>query len=213
MEGKTETFIKTSVDDNGMWLLTVPAGSTGDETVVVVVRRVEECRYGSEDSPGAYLSITSSLTLYGDGQGTPQTIVAKFVPGTVELFSVEFMLKEFLPRGRGVGSWIMQQMVLWTRSLPPETLVGRIDISSVDEKNIHNLIRRSRLWRGLGFRFPPGKPAQCRCGQTNCSCRGAGVQRSGWSPWYPRYASWKTVIAGCRKRSCSSKAKNGRKNS
>jgi hypothetical protein len=51
MEGKTETFIKTSVDDNGMWLLTVPAGSTGDETVVVVVRRVEECRYGSEDSP------------------------------------------------------------------------------------------------------------------------------------------------------------------
>ena len=101
MEGKTETFIKTSVDDNGMWLLTVPAGSTGDETVVVVVRRVEECRYGSEDSPGAYLSITSSLTLYGDGQGTPQTIVAKFVPGTVELFSVEFMLKEFLPWSRG----------------------------------------------------------------------------------------------------------------
>jgi hypothetical protein len=32
-----------------------------------------------------------------------------------------------------VGSWIMQQMVLWARSLPPETLVGRIDIS-VDEK-------------------------------------------------------------------------------
>ncbi|HBY0103277.1 TPA: hypothetical protein MIM84_29070, partial [Klebsiella pneumoniae] len=156
MEAKTETFIKTSVDDNGMWMLTVPAGSAGDETVVVVVRRVEECRYGSEDSPGAHVSITSSLTLYGEGQGTPQTIVAKFVPGTVELFSVEFMLKEFLPRGRGVGSWIMQQMVLWTRSLPPETLVGRIDISSVDAKNIHNLIRRSRLWRGLGFRFPPG---------------------------------------------------------
>ncbi len=58
-----------------------------------------------------------------------------------------------------------------------------------------------------------GKPAQCRCGQTNCSCHGAGVQRSGWSPWYPRYAGWKTVIAGCRKKSCSSKAKNGRKNS
>ncbi|HGS7732261.1 TPA: hypothetical protein ACMEZO_005436, partial [Klebsiella pneumoniae] len=49
MEAKTETFIKTSVDDNGMWLLTVPAGRAGDETVVVVVRRVEECRYGSED--------------------------------------------------------------------------------------------------------------------------------------------------------------------
>ena len=157
MEAKTKTFIKTSVDDNGMWLLTVPAGSAGNETVVVVVRRVEECRYGSEDSPGAYLWITCSLTLYGDGQSTPQTIVAKFEHGRVELFSVEFMLNEFLPRGRGVGSWIMQQMVLWTRSLPPETLVGRIDISSVDAKNIHNLIRRSRLWRGLGFRFPPGE--------------------------------------------------------
>lgn len=60
MEAKTETFIKTSVDDNGMWMLTVPAGSAGDETVVVVVRRVEECRYGSEDSPGAHVSITSS---------------------------------------------------------------------------------------------------------------------------------------------------------
>jgi hypothetical protein len=182
MEAKTKTFIKTSVDDNGMWLLTVPAGSAGNETVVVVVRRVEECRYGSEDSPGAYLWITCSLTLYGDGQSTPQTIVAKFEHGRVELFSVEFMLNEFLPRGRGVGSWIMQQMVLWTRSLPPETLVRQIHISSVDAKNIHNLIRRSRLWRGLGFRFPPGKPAQCRCGQTNCSCHGAGVQRSGWSP-------------------------------
>lgn len=52
MEAKTKTFIKTSVDDNGMWLLTVPAGSAGNETVVVVVRRVEECRYGSEDSRG-----------------------------------------------------------------------------------------------------------------------------------------------------------------
>ena len=101
--------------------------------------------------------ITCSLTLYGDGQSTPQTIVAKFEHGRVELFSVEFMLNEFLPRGRGVGSWIMQQMVLWTRSLPPETLVRQIHISSVDAKNIHNLIRRSRLWRGLGFRFPPGE--------------------------------------------------------
>ncbi|MDR8231231.1 hypothetical protein FPK85_25350, partial [Acinetobacter baumannii] len=82
-----------------------PAGSAGNETVVVVVRRVEECRYGSEDSPGAYLWITCSLTLYGDGQSTPQTIVAKFEHGRVELFSVEFMLNEFLPRGRGVGSW------------------------------------------------------------------------------------------------------------
>jgi hypothetical protein len=212
MEAKTETFIKTSVDDNGMWMLTVPAGVRATKRWLWSSDGWRNVVTGQRTRQG-HVSITSSLTLYGEGQGTPQTIVAKFVPGTVELFSVEFMLKEFLPRGRGVGSWIMQQMVLWTRSLPPETLVGRIDISSVDAKNIHNLIRRSRLWRGLGFRFPPGEPAQCRCGQTNCSCRGAGVQRSGWSPWYPRYAGWKTVIAGCRKKSCSSKAKNGRKNS
>ena len=157
MEAKTKTFIKTSVDDNGMWLLTVPAGSAGNETVVVVVRRVEECRYGSEDSPGAHVWITCSLTLYGNGQSTPQTIVAHYEHGRVELFSVEFMLNKFLPRGRGVGSWIMQQMVLWTRSLPPETKVRPIHISSVDAKDIRNLYRRSRMWRGLGFRFPAGE--------------------------------------------------------
>ncbi len=156
MEAKTKTFIKTSVDDNGMWLLTVPAGSAGNETVVVVVRRVEECRYGSEDSPGAYLWITCSLTLYGDGQSTPQTIVAKFEHGRVELFSVEFMLNEFLPRGRGVGSWIMQQMVLWTRSLPPETLVRQIHISSVDEKHSQSdPPEQTVAW--AGFPVPAGE--------------------------------------------------------
>ncbi|GKI86892.1 hypothetical protein NUBL21976_53140 [Klebsiella pneumoniae] len=207
MEAKTKTFIKTSVDDNGMWLLTVPAGSAGNETMVVAVRRVEECRYGSEDSPGAHVSITCSLTLYGDGQSTPQTIVAKFEHGRVELFSVEFMLNEFLPRGRGVGSWIMQQMVLWTRSLPPETLVRQIHISSVDAKNIHNLIRRSRLWRGLGFRFPPGETSSMPLRADELQLPRGRCSRSGWSPWYPRYAGWKTVIAGCRKKSCRSKAK------
>lgn len=191
MEAKTETFRKTSVDDNGMWLLTVPAGRAGDETVVMVVRRVEECRYGSADSPGTRLWVTCSLTLYGDGPGTPQTIVAKFElePGLVELFSVEYMLNEFLPRGRGVGSWIMQQMVLWTRSLPPETLVRPIHISSVDAKDIHNLIRRSRLWRGLGFRFPAGETSsmplradelqlpRCRCSTLRVEPLASGIRR------------------------------------
>lgn len=90
----------------------------------------------------------------------------------MELFSVEFMLNEFLPRGRGVGSWIMQQMVLWTRSLPPETLVRQIHISSVDAKNIHNLIRRSRLWRGLGFRFPPGNQLNAAAGRRTAVATG-----------------------------------------
>ncbi len=45
--------------------------------------------------------IACSLTLYGNGQSTPQTIVAHYEHGRVELFSVEFMLNEFLPRGRG----------------------------------------------------------------------------------------------------------------
>jgi hypothetical protein len=57
----------------------------------------------------------------------------------------------------------------------------------------------------------PGKPAQCRCGQTNYSCRGAGIQRSGWSPWYPRYAGWKTVIAGCRKNRAARRQKRSQK--
>lgn len=57
----------------------------------------------------------------------------------------------------------------------------------------------------------PGKPARCRCGQTNCSCHVAGIQRSGRSPWHPGYAGWKTVIAGSRKKSCSSKEKWSKK--
>ncbi|WP_194433536.1 hypothetical protein [Klebsiella pneumoniae] len=207
MEAKTKTFIKTSVDDNGMWLLTVPAGSAGNETVVVVVRRVEECRYGSEDSPGAYLWITCSLTLYGDGQSTPQTIVAKFEHGRVELFSVEFMLNEFLPRGRGVGSWIMQQMVLWTRSLPPETLVRQIHISSVDAKNIHNLIRRSRLWRGLGFRFPPGETSSMPLRADELQLPRGRCSTLRVEPLVSAVRRLEDCYRGLQEKSCSSKAK------
>jgi hypothetical protein len=161
MEAKTETFIKTSVDDNGMWLLTVPAGRAGDETVVVVVRRVEECRYGSEDSPGAHVSITSSLTLYGEGQGTPQTIVAKFVPGTVELFSVEFMLKEFYPV---VAGWAAGSCSRWCSGPAPAAgNAGRKNRHLVRGcENIRNLIRRSRMARA-------GVPVPGRGNQLNAA--------------------------------------------
>jgi hypothetical protein len=205
MEAKTETFIKTSVDDNGMWLLTVPAGRAGDETVVVVVRRVEECRYGSEDSPGAHVSITSSLTLYGEGQGTPQTIVAKFVPGTVELFSVEFMLKEFYPVVAG-GQLDHAADGALDPLLPPETLVGRIDISSVDAKDIHNLIRRSRMARA-------GVPVPGRGNQLNAAAGRRTAVAAGQVFNAPGGALVSAVrrledcYRGLQEKSCSSKAK------
>jgi hypothetical protein len=156
------------------------------------------------------------MTLYlADTEQTKtQTFTAIYWPQqkALHLFTDEFRLERRL-QGHGLGSWITQQFVLWARGLPPETRVLPIEISQVDEKTKKTRSGGTDCGTQWVSGSRPGKPAQCRCGQTNYSCRGAGIQRSGWSPWYPRYAGWKTVIAGCRKKSCSSKAKNGRKNS
>jgi hypothetical protein len=179
-----------------MWLLTVPAeygrrnGGCGRQTGGGMSLRVRGLA-------GAYLSITSSLTLYGDGQGTPQTIVAKFVPSR-ELFSVEFMLKEFLPRGRGVGSWIMQQMVLWTRSLPPETLVGRLTSRPWMRKHSQSDPPEQTVARA-GVPVPAGETSSMPLRADELQLPRGRCSTLRVEPWYPRYAGWKTVIAGCRK--------------
>ncbi len=208
-------------DDKTMWLVTLPEIITNnstrqEENLVVILSREESWGPTSDHFPDGLYRVSCIMTLYlADTELTKtQTFTAIYWPQqkALHLFTDEFRLERRL-QGLGLGSWITQQFVLWARGLPPATLVLPIEISRVDEENEENKIRRDRLWHAMGFRFPAGKPAQCRCGQTNCSCHGAGAQRSGWSPWYPRYAGWKTVIAGCRKKSCSSKAKNGRKNS
>ncbi len=214
-------FVTRTVMDKTMWLVTLPKIITNnstrqEENLVVILSREQSWGATSDHFPDGLYRVSCIMTLYlADTEQTKtQTFTAIYWPQqkALHLFTDEFRLERRL-QGHGLGSWITQQFVLWARGLPPETRVLPIEISQVDEKNEENKIRRDRLWHAMGFRFPAGETAQCRCGQTNYSCRGAGIQRSGWSPWYPRYAGWKTVIAGCRKKSCSSKAKNGRKNS
>lgn len=194
-------------DDKTMWLVTLPEIITNnstrqEENLVVILSREESWGPTSDHFPDGLYRVSCIMTLYlADTELTKtQTFTAIYWPQqkALHLFTDEFRLERRL-QGLGLGSWITQQFVLWARGLPPATLVLPIEISRVDEENEENKIRRDRLWHAMGFRFPAGIPAQCRCGQTNCSCHGAGAQRSGWSPWYPRYAGWKTVIAGCRK--------------
>jgi hypothetical protein len=206
--GKNMTDCVTRTgDDKTMWLVTLPEIITNnstrqEENLVVILSREESWGPTSDHFPDGLYRVSCIMTLYlADTELTKtQTFTAIYWPQqkALHLFTDEFRLERRL-QGLGLGSWITQQFVLWARGLPPATLVLPIEISRVDEENEENKIRRDRLWHAMGFRFPAGKPAQCRCGQTNCSCHGAGAQRSGWSPWYPRYAGWKTVIAGCRK--------------
>lgn len=65
------------------------------------------------------------------------------------------MLEEEL-QGRGLGSWCMQQLVSWAKTLPPDTPVKTIRTNPGDEVDALNHARRDRFWHGMGFRFPPG---------------------------------------------------------
>lgn len=202
--------------DKTMWLVTLADIITNnstrqEENLVVILSREESWDPASERNSDALYRASCIMTLYlADTEQTKtQTFTANYWPllSSLHLFTEEFRLEERL-RGHGLGTWITQQFVLWARGLPPETRVWPIDISKADEKSEENQIRRDRLWHAMGLRFPAGETRSMPLRQTNCSCRGAGVQRSGWSRGHPGYAGWKTVIAGSRKKSCSSKAKN-----
>ena len=163
----------------------------------------------SDHFPDGLYRVSCIMTLYlADTELTKtQTFTAIYWPQqkALHLFTDEFRLERRL-QGLGPGSWITQQFVLWARGLPPATLVLPIEISRVDEENEENKIRRDRLWHAMGFRFPAGKPAQCRCGQTNCSCHGAGAQRSGGAP-VSAVRRLEDCYRGLQEKSCSSKAK------
>lgn len=66
-----------------------------------------------------------------------------------------FILEEEL-QGRGLGSWGMQQLISWAKTLPPDTPVKPIRTTPGDEVDAVNHARRDHFWHGMGFRFPPG---------------------------------------------------------
>jgi hypothetical protein len=190
-----------------MWLVTLPEIITNnstrqEENLVVILSREESWGPTSDHFPDGLYRVSCIMTLYlADTELTKtQTFTAIYWPQqkALHLFTDEFRLERRL-QGLGLGSWITQQFVLWARGLPPATLVLPIEISRVDEENEENKIRRDRLWHAMGFRFPAGETSSMPLRADELQLPRGRCQRSGWSPWYPRYAGWKTVIAGCRK--------------
>nr|VXZ93255.1 Uncharacterised protein [Klebsiella pneumoniae] len=155
----------------------------------------------SDHFPDGLYRVSCIMTLYlADTELTKtQTFTAIYWPQqkALHLFTDEFRLERRL-QGLGLGSWITQQFVLWARGLPPATLVLPIEISRVDEENEENKIRRDRLWHAMGFGSRRGNQLNAAAGRRTAVATGR-CSTPGWSPRYPRYAGWKTVIAGCRK--------------
>lgn len=78
----------------------------------------------------------------------------------LDLTNGYFVLEEEL-QGRGLGSWCMQQLVSWAKTLPPDTPVKPIKIFPGDETDAINHARRDHFWYVLGFRFKPGCRTSC----------------------------------------------------
>lgn len=194
--------VTRTVDDKTMWLVTLPEIITNDsppqeENLVVILIREESWEPPSEHYPDGLHRASCIMTLYlADAEKTKtQTFTAIYWPqqGSLHLFTEEFRLEASL-QGRGLGTLITQQFVLWARGLPPETRVCPIQISQVDEKNEENQIRRDRLWHAMGFRFPAGETSSMplraeklslpQSGDSDLEVeqRATGVIQSDWQP-------------------------------
>ncbi len=98
----------------------------------------------------------------GGGWGKEQTFVARYTSDLwdrnpeLDLTGPDFILEKVI-RGRGVGSWVMQQLICWARTLPAETPVKSIQISPRDEQEPENMTRRTAC--GTELVFVSGKGA------------------------------------------------------
>ncbi|MCI0265853.1 UNVERIFIED_ASMBLY: hypothetical protein E7W40_00220 [Cronobacter sakazakii] len=159
-------------DDENAWLITLPEKRNGahffQALTLVAIRTISDVYYPAavsvEDrSPRRLVRRECELKLYWRGGGWHQekSFLARYTinpyDNTTELnlTNSDFMLP-FELRGRGLGSWVMQQLVSWAKVLPPGTPVKPIRTAPVDEKDVENHARRDHFWHGLGFRFAPG---------------------------------------------------------
>lgn len=157
--------------ENNAWLLTLPEirieGELFGECTVVALRTLKDSWFPDGEDYSGPRELTGrecqiSLFWNGGGWGKEQTFVARYKPAVwgrspeLDLTGPDFIL-EYALKGRGVGSWIMQQLICWARTLPTGTPVKSIQISPVDEKEPENMTRRDCLWHGIGFRFREGE--------------------------------------------------------
>ncbi|EKY2093855.1 hypothetical protein QNX23_004410 [Cronobacter sakazakii] len=158
--------------DENAWLITLPAKQDGAHQfrplTLVAIRTVKDVYFPSgvdvdDRCPRRLVHCDCELKLYWRGGGWHQekSFLARYTinpydnTAELNLTNSDFMLP-FELRGRGLGSWVMQQLVNWAKVLPPGTPVKPIRTAPVDEKDVENHARRDRFWHGLGFRFAPG---------------------------------------------------------
>ncbi|EKA1098039.1 hypothetical protein ACN5L5_004102 [Cronobacter turicensis] len=159
-------------DDENAWLITLPEKRNGahffQALTLVAIRTISDVYYPAavsvEDrSPRRLVRRECELKLYWRGGGWHQekSFLARYTinlyDGTTQLnlTNSDFIL-DYELRGRGLGSWIMQQLVSWAKSLPSDTPVKSIRTGPADEEDAENHARRDRFWHGLGFRFALG---------------------------------------------------------
>ncbi|WP_448718025.1 hypothetical protein [Klebsiella quasipneumoniae] len=156
---------------NNAWLLTLPEvrieGELFEECTVVALRTLKDSWYHPDgenySGPRTLAGRECQISLFwnGGGWGKEQTFVARYTSDLwdrtpeLDLTGPDFILEKVI-KGRGVGSWVMQQLICWARTLPAETPVKSIWISPNDEVNPENMTRRDSLWHGVGFRFREG---------------------------------------------------------
>ncbi|PUW01486.1 hypothetical protein [Cronobacter sakazakii] len=152
--------------DENAWLITLPEKQNGEthyRALTLMATRTITDEYtppGIEDRGPRHLKRREcELKLYWRG-GTvsfPARFNVSFYssPPELDLTNGYFELQEEL-RGRGLGSWCMQQLVSWAKTLPPDTTVKPIKTSPGDEADPINHARRDHFWHGLGFRFASG---------------------------------------------------------
>jgi len=141
-------------ENENAWLLTLPEIRTEGHLIpackIVAVRTVGGDRY--EDG----LSCTLFLSCQYEGNTLDQTFAAVLRTyirpdgseySFLDLADGDFIIDSSL-RGRGLGSWIMQQFVCWARTLPADMRVRRIKLSVRDDADEENYLRRENFGAG-----------------------------------------------------------------
>lgn len=156
-------------EDINAWLLTLPEITSGGRYLpactVVVLRTLKDTYFpekGYKDGRQQLSGRTCTLSVsWGSNWDQQEKYIAKYTidiwdgTSSLDLTNADFLI-DYNLRGRGLGSWIMQQLICWARTLPEDTPVRQIKTSPVDEDDEVNVLRRDRLWHGIGFRFKEG---------------------------------------------------------
>ena len=153
-------------EDENAWLITLPKQQDGARyprpLTLVAIRTItdEYSPPGIEDRGPRHLkSRVCELKLFWRG-GTvsfPASFNISPYTNTAELdLTNGYVVLEQELQGRGLGSWCMQQMVSWAKTLPPDTPVKTIRTNPGDEVDAVNHARRDHFWHRMGFRFAPG---------------------------------------------------------